>query len=288
MEWHVLRRSDDTTLDILAERYRLHPLHIEDCRHGDQTAKLEEGVGYSFVVLKPADLNGQGELSIGDFDIFIGPDFLITFEETESRSVRQVISRLQDQPPDTRSDQLFYRIFDAIVDSYRPVLDYFSEEIDSLQDQILLSPEPALLERIFDVKRALIHMRRVLTPSRDIVNHMQRANGTRSAAELSPYYRDVYDHLARNIDTVEMLRDLLNGSLDIYLSSVANRTNQVMKVLTVLSTVALPALIISSFYGMNFEHLPGLKSPYGVLYATGAVIGSSLLLLAGLRWVRWI
>ncbi len=288
MEWHVLRNDEIEGLEPLALRYNLHPLHLEDCRHGDQNPKLEENPAYTFIVLKSVYRKPDGDLDFGDLDIFLGPDFLITFEEHACPASRELIARLEAHSGSLSSGAIFYKIFDALADSYLPILDHYSEEIDTLEDAILANPEPTQLPLIFAIKRGLIEMRRILTPTRDLASHLQRSNQLNLAPDLLPYFRDIYDHLARNIDTVEMLRDLLNGSLDIYLSSVANRTNQVMKVLTILSTIALPALVISGFYGMNFDSLPGVKNPHGAAYAMLAVAGSSAALLAWLRWARWL
>ena len=288
MEWHALLNSEESALDPLGLRYNLHPLHLEDCRHGNQNAKIEETPAYSFIVLKSVYRSPDGTLDFGDLDIFLGPDFLITFEEHACPASRELIARLKSQSDSLSPGAVFYKIFDALVDSYIPLLDHYSEEIDALEDEIIADPEPDQLLRIFAIKRGLIEMRRILTPTRDLAGHLQRSNQINLPAELIPYFRDIYDHLARNIDTVEMLRDLLNGSLDIYLSSVANRTNQVMKVLTILSTIALPALVISGFYGMNFDSLPGVKNPHGAAYAMAAVAACSGALLVWLRWARWI
>jgi len=144
------------------------------------------------------------------------------------------------------------------------------------------------LQRIFSTKRGLIEMRRVLANTRDVAGHLQRITGGWVAADMWPFLRDVYDHLSRSLDMVETQRDLLNGSLDIYLSSVANRTNRVMKVLTVLGTVALPALVVTSFYGMNLKGLPGMDSPHGLVLALGAIVLSTIVLLAVLKKFDWL
>lgn len=288
MEWHALRNDEIEGLEPLALRYNLHPLHLEDCRHGDQSPKLEENPAYTFIVLKSVYRKADGDLDFGDLDIFLGPDFLITFEEHACPASRELIARLQAHSDSLSPGAIFYKIFDALTDSYVPILDHYSDEIDTLEDAILANPEPTQLPVMFAIKRGLIEMRRILTPTRDLASHLQRSNQLNLPPDLLPYFRDIYDHLARNIDTVEMLRDLLNGSLDIYLSSVANRTNQVMKVLTILSTVAIPALVISGFYGMNFDSLPGVKNPHGAAYAMVAVAASSAALLAWLRWARWL
>ena len=143
-----------------------------------------------------------------------------------------------------------------------------NEEIDGIEDDVLERPTPDLLQRIFTLKRTLIELRRRCSANtRDVAGHLQRTESDLIQRDMFPFLRDVYDHLARNLDLVEMQRDLLTGAMDIYLSSVANRTNQVMKVLTVLGTIALPSIVISGFFGMNTKDLPFLNSPHGTLVA---------------------
>ena len=153
---------------------------------------------------------------------------------------------------------------------------------------MLENPEPDdAAEDLLDLKRALIALRRVLGNTRDVAGHLQRSESPLIGRDMWPFLRDVYDHVARTLDLVETQRDVLNGALDIYLSSVANRTNQVMKVLTVLGTVALPALVISGIYGMNLKDLPWATHPHGFYFATGLMAAVTALLLVVLRILRW-
>ena len=287
MHWHEIRDPQSPELDRLAERYRLHPLHIEDCRHRNESAKVEESRGYLFAVLKVISLEKDGSVGESDLDIFLGRDFLITVEEEHCQPARQLLEQVRGAASGLRADQAFYRITDGVVDSYLPVLDHFSEVIDELEDQVLDRPTPETLGRIFETKRALIQLRRVLVNTRDVAGHLQRSESELIHREMWPFLRDIYDHVSRNLDLVEMQRDLLTGSLDIYLSSVANRTNQVMKVLTVLGTIALPALVISGMYGMNLKGLPWTDSPHGAAIVGGLMAATTAILLAVLRLMRW-
>lgn len=288
MEWHHIINPEDPELDRLAERYKLHPLHIEDCRHRDQRAKIEDGHGYLFTVLKPLRIQEDGELVAVDMDVFLGADFVITVEETDCPELRELIKRVRRTlPVEARADQVYYRVMDELVDSYFPLLDGLHETIDGIEDQALESPTPEVLQSIFRTKRTLVFLRGILANTRDLISQLQRMNGQWIAPELSPYFRDVFDHVARSLDTVEVMRDLLTGSLEVYLSSVANRTNQVMKVLTVLSTVALPALVISGFYGMNVKGLPGAESAHGMGIAVASMAGVTGVLLWMLRRFGW-
>jgi magnesium transporter len=289
MEWHKIFDPDSQELDRLAERYHLHPLHIEDCRHRNQNAKIEEDPGYIFTVMKGVRLDSDGELLTADLDIFFGSDFVITVVEDDCPEMRGLLDLVAKAcETSLRADQVYYRLIDHTVDVYLPVLDHFSEVIDTLEDQALETPTPQTLSEIFSAKRSLIVLRRVLVNTRDVASHLQRTESPYISREMWPFLRDVYDHVARNLDTVEMLRDLLTGALDVYLSSVANRTNQVMKVLTILGTVALPALVVSGVYGMNVKGLPGAESPYGLAIVFCVMVGATVLLLWALKRFRWL
>jgi magnesium transporter len=287
MTWYDIRDPQDPELDRLAALYQLHPLHTEDCRHRNQSAKIEEFNGYVFIVLKPMKLNPDGELDIDDLDIFFGPGFLITVQEDGGRTTGALIDHIRANWGSLRQDQLLYRIADGIVDSYLPCLDAFGDAIDELEDRVLDKPTPEALQKIFETKRGLVQLRRVLVNTRDVMGHLQRIESDLIGRDMWPFLRDVYDHVARNLDLVETQRDLLNGTLDIYLSSVANRTNQVMKVLTVLGTIALPAIIVSSIYGMNIEGLPWRTSPHAAIIIGAVMAAVTAVLLLVLRAFRW-
>lgn len=287
MEWHRITDPNDPGLDRLAERYHLHPLHIEDCRHRNEIAKIEEQETYLFAVLKPIEVAADHSVEASDLDVFLGKDFIITVEEGCPGRIREMLKSLQSQPGALRADQLFHKILDGVVDAYFPVLDHFDNAIDDLEDRVLQRVSPALLSRIFDTKRSLIQVRRVLVPTRDALARLQRNDQQLIHREMWLYFRDVYDHIARELDMVEMQRDLLTGALDIYLSSVANRTNQVMKVLTVLGTLALPPLVISGIYGMNIQGLPGVNSPHAFLSISLAIIATTAVLLGLLKYFKW-
>ncbi len=287
MNWHIVLDPADPELDRLAEQYHLHPLHVEDCRHRRQSAKIEDGEGYLFTVLKDVRLGDDGELETEDLDLFLGPDYLIAVIERDCPEIRELIAEVQKQNGAGRPDQAYYRILDRVVDAYLPVLDHFGEKADGLEDEALDKPSPETLATIFEAKRNLILLRRVLVNMRDVAGRLQRMESPLIARELWPFLRDVYDHVTRNLDTVDVLRDLMAGTLDVYLSSVANRTNQVMKVLTVLGTVALPAVVISGIYGMNVKGLPGAESPYGIAVVFILMCASTVGLIYLLKRFRW-
>jgi magnesium transporter len=289
VEWHDIRDPNDPLLDSLATRYGLHPLHIEDCRHRNQRAKIESLEDYLFVVLKPIECPNDGELSITDLDIFVGSNFVVTVQEGACSEITRLLDHLRASWGTwTRGDQLMYRIMDGVIDSYLPTLDRYSDLIDELEDAVLNDPTPEALQRIFHAKRGLIQLRRVLANTRDVAGQLQRAETDLISGDLWPFLRDIYDHVTRSLEIVETHRDLVNGALDIYLSSVSNRMNNVMKALTVVGTIALPALVITGMYGMNVHGLPFAQSPYAFAVVAGVVLGLMLVLLVVLRRMRWL
>ena len=294
MPWYQLNDANDPKLDALAKQYNLHPLHLEDTRNEDEGVKVDSGTAYTFAVFKPVrlipdpDNPGEEMPSFSPIDIFAGKDFLITISDPTCPSTEQALERARRDGDDEHPGKLLYLILDTIVDLYFPAIDHFDDRIDQLEDKVFDNPSPEILQSVFAIKRELIDLRRVLVNTRDASLHLQRDPGTIIDAEHQPYVRDTYDHVARLLDSVETQRDLLNNTLDIYLSSVSNRTNEVMKVLTVLGTIAIPVIAISGIYGMNLKGLPFQNSDYGAEWVGGMTILSTVLLLYALRKLKWL
>jgi magnesium transporter len=286
MKWHDIRDPQDPLLDQLAATYNLHQLHIEDCRNRNQAAKIELQNGYLFMVVKPVEMDSAYCIKITDLDVFLGPDWLITVEEEQCPSANRALEYARHAEGRDRGDQIFYRLLDSVVDSYQPIIDRVSDRIGEIEDRALSDPGPDMLQEIFDLKRVLICLRRVIANTRDVAGHLLRSEFPMVRPDLMPFLRDVYDHLIRNLDLIEVHRDLLNGATELYLSSVANRTNQVMKVLTVFGTIATPAIVITGVYGMNLQHLPFANSPHSWGIVLGMIGGSSALMLILLRKMR--
>lgn len=283
LAWFDIDDPASRELDELAQRYGLHELQIEDCRQRPQRPKAEEHDHYIFAVLK--HIHNEGELRFDDVDLFLGPDFLISVRKADQRVLDGVRARAEQEGAD-RLDRLFYMIVDQIVDGYQPVLDKFAEEISDIEDVVLDCPDPETLGRIFTLKRKLVDFRRVAGGMREVINSLARREKGVLGDDLDPYFRDVYDHVVRAVDMIETYRDLLSGALDIYLSAVANRTNEVMKVLTIWGTVALPLVIITGFFGMNLK-LPWSSDPHGTRYAVILMGVSTVAILAYFKKKRW-
>jgi magnesium transporter len=282
--WFDIADPQSPALDELARRYHYHELQVEDCRHRPQRAKTEDHEHYLFTVLKHLHINGT--LEFDDLDVFIGPDHMVTVRSGDCALIEKLRIRAE-QTSEKRVDRLFYMLLDLVVDEYSPELDRLAEEISDIESEVLERPDPDVLARILALKRKLIEFRRIAGGMREVVNSLIRREHGLLSDDLDPYLRDVYDHLVRTVEFIETYRDLLTGSLDIYLSAVANRTNEVMKVLTVYGTIALPLVVITGFFGMNL-HLPWMNHPHGTLYAVGLMVVSTLAVLLYFRVKRWI
>ena len=293
MPWYQLNDANDPKLDALAKQYSLHALHLEDARSEGESVKVDSGPNYTFAIFKPVrlipdpDNPGEEMPSFSPVEIFAGKDFLITISDPACSTTEQALARARRDGDDEHPGKLVSLILDTIVDLYFPAIDHFDDRIDQLEDQVFDNPSPEILQSIFAIKRELIDLRRVLVNTRDASLHLQRDPNTIIDNDQQPFVRDTYDHVARLLDSVETQRDLLNNTLDIYLSSVANRTNEVMKVLTVLGTIALPALAISGIYGMNLKGLPFEDSPYGAEWVALITVIATVILLYVLRKLKW-
>lgn len=286
--WFHVEDTKGPALDALAAHFGLHELAIEDCRHIGQRAKVEEYEGHVFIVANAIHFD-KDKLGcwLGEVDFFVGKDFLISIREGPSRTFAATLPKFKADAKLAHPGRLLMAMLDFMVDQYLPVLDTIEDKIEELEEQVLRDPSPQLLARIFDLRRALIDYRRAAMSMREVLNHLLYRTEPWYRSQQA-YFRNVYDHVVRALDFVETYRDILNGVLDVHLSATANRTNDVMKVLTVFATLATPMLLITSFYGMNFDYLPLLHSPRGALVATAGMLLISVAMLAYFRHKRWI
>jgi magnesium transporter len=296
MAWYELSSADDAKLDELARRFELHSLHIEDARSPDERIKVEQTPGYTFAVFKPIRVTSNGsdakQVSFCTIDIFAGSHdgepFFITIADPVCPATADALARARADGSDDNPARLLYLVLDTIVDSYFPAIDQYDDCLDEIENRVVAEPEPETLQRVFALKRELIDLRRILVATRDAALHLEHDQGSIIDSAHQPFLRDVYDHIVRQLDSVETQRDLLNNALDIYLSSVSNRTNEVMKVLTLLGTIVTPAIAISGIYGMNLKGLPFEDSPHAALYISGLIVGTTVALLAWLRSRKWM
>jgi magnesium transporter len=273
------------TLKKIGENFNLHSLVVEDIVNTTQRPKLEDYEGYLFVTLKMLSYNRESRrVDAEHVSIICGNGYVLSFLEDEGdlfEPVRQRIAAGKGSIRKLGADYLMYALLDAVIDGYFAVLEELGEEIDDLEDEVVAHPTVGTLRDIHRLKRELIALRRSVWPMREVVNSLLRDESPIVTRGVRMFLRDLYDHTIQVIDTVETLRDIMASALDVYLSSVSNRLNQVMKVLTVVSTIFIPITFVVGVYGMNFHYMPELEWRYGypAVWAFILVLSAVLLLL---------
>lgn len=258
--------GDVEMLRSLADHFGLHPLALEDVLRTVQRPKIEEYANHVFVVLQMPFCDGPLDVRLEQISLFLGSDFLITIQEDASRDVFEPVRvRLRSGRGFARSrghDYLAYALVDVAVDQFFPVLEPLGEAIETLEDELLQAPSKRSVFKLHELKRALLLLRRNAWPTRDLVSALNRDDFNMITRETRIFLRDCYDHAVQIMDMIEGYRDLSTSMMDIYLSSLAMRTNEIMRVLTLVSTIFIPLTFIAGIYGMNFEGMPELKMPY--------------------------
>lgn len=250
----VVGLHDIAMLERLGEHYGLHPLALEDVLNTGQRPKTEEFDGQQFIVLRQV-LPGQ-PLTFEQLSIFLGDGYVITFQEVPGDVFEPVRERLRGGKGKIRrlgADYLAYALVDALVDQFFPLLEEYGERIEDIEEEVVEHPTHETLGRIHQIKKELLELRRAAWPLREVINALERLEVGRMGAETKVYLRDCYDHTIQILDMLETYRDLASGMLDVYLSSVSNRMNEVMKVLTGMASIFIPLTFIVGLYGMNFD-----------------------------------
>jgi magnesium transporter len=291
VRWIDLEGQDEPALALLRERFEFHPLALEDCAHFDQRPKLEEYRDYLFIVVHGFRSQGSMEtLEPLELHAFLGPDYLITVHAEPLPEIEHVWKRAAADGALVRrgADFLYYLVVDEIVDGNFLLLDQISETLDAIEEEVLSRHERAHLSRIFALKRTLVEMRRVLSPQRDVFAILAKRGHACIGERTSLYFRDVYDHLVRIYEAIDTGRDLLGNALDAHLSMVAQRTNDVMRKLTLMSAVFLPLTFVTGFFGQNFAHLPFANDylMYSMLVACVVIPGAMVVWFYRSRWLE--
>ena len=298
--WVDMEKPDDEEISLLDEVFGFHPLAIEDTIQYSQRPKIESynhvgdalQQGYFYMVIHGPDQETlKDRLRTKELDIFVSERYLVTIHDEPMRPVTDVRNRAATDPRivlDPGIDLLLHNILDHIVDNYRPILDYLEVELDDLEEEALTNPTPNLLTRIAGKKRELLNFRRIVGPQRDVLAQLTRGEVPFIRESTRIYLRDVLDHLIRTVEMIELYRDLVLGARDIYLSSINNNLNQIMKTLTIISVIALPLTVITSFFGMNFDHIPGLHSAASFWIAVSFMVTMVIVMLGIFRWRKWL
>ncbi len=275
--------------EVMAEigrRFNLHPLVLEDILNTDQRPKLDEYGDYLFVVARFFEYDDKTmNVSSEQVSIVIGRNFVLTFQEKPTGSFNPVRDRLrQDRGPIRHSgaDYLAYALLDGIVDRYFAVLEGLGERVEELEEELMSKPSTRVLGILHHLRREATILRRAVWPLREVINGLTRSNDFFSP-EVQPYLRDIYDHTVHVIESLETIRDLIAGLLEIYLSTVSNRVNREVRVLTVIAVIFMPSSLLAGIFGMNFKLMPLLDNPNGFFL----IIGLMVTVAATLAFAFW-
>ena len=270
----------------------IHPLVLEDILNTEQRPKTEDFGSYLFIVLKMLRTRTGAAITTEQISLILGDNFVISFQEGfEGDVFNPIRERIRGGKGRIRSlgaDYLAYSLIDAVVDDYFVALEKIGEEIEELETEVVANPTRETQRRIHRLKRTMIFLRKAVWPLREVISGLERRDSALIREGTIVYFRDVYDHTVQAIDTIETFRDILSGMLDIYLSSLSNRTNEVMKVLTIIATLFMPLTFIAGLYGMNFRHMPELEWPWGypaVLLLMLAVSAGMLIFFRRRKWL---
>lgn len=290
--WINVEGLQPDTIKQLGDCFGMHPLVLEDILTTDQRPKMEDYDNYIYMVLKMIYYKSENdEVTAEQVSLILGQNFVISFQETVGDVFDQIRDRIRGDKGRVRkmgADYLAYCLIDAIVDNYFTILEKLSEKIESLEEKLLADPTPATSRKIHRLKREMIFLRRSIWPMRELINGLLRGESKLVTGPTKIYLRDVYDHTIQIIDTMETMRDMVSGMLDVYLSSVSNRLNEVMKVLTIIATIFIPLTFITGIYGMNFRYMPELEWPLGYPVTLLAMVFLFLLMVLFFRRKRWL
>ncbi len=278
--------TEAESLAILRDLFHFHPLSIDDALNPDfQTPKVDDFGAYLFIIMHAVAMNTTlAELNTVEVNFYLGANYLVTlYHEAEMDSLAAVWKRIErdERLIQNGSDFLTYGIIDEVVDDYAPFIDQLDEQLGELEDQVMATPEKHQMARLLVVKHALIFLRRVISPQREVMNRLSRDEFPMIDNQSRIYFRDIYDHLVRYQDNIESLRDIVSSALDIYLNSTSLRLNEIMKALTIVSTIFLPLSFFAGVYGMNFNRqVPAYDWTWGIEFFWGICLAVT----AGMLW----
>jgi magnesium transporter len=276
----------------LGEALQLHPLVMEDILNVEQRAKMEDYDKYVYIVLKMFHLKNENQEIVPEqVSIILAKNYVVTFQEgIEGDTFHEIRSRIRTSKgiiTKMTSDYLVYTLIDSIIDSYFSILEMLGEKVENLEVELINNPTKNTLTKIYSLKREMLYLRKTVWPLREAISRLERGESELITKNTHLYLRDVYDHTINVLDTLETYRDMLTGMLDIYLSSISNRLNEVMKVLTIITTIFIPLSVIAGIYGMNFRFMPELEWKYGYPVVLTAMFVIAVIMLIYFKRKKW-
>lgn len=268
VKWlEITSLADLDLINDIANKFNLHPLVVEDILDLDHMSKLQDYNEYLYLIIDGMVMDENKKIKIEQYSFILFKNLIISFQQSETKVFDSIITRIKEGSNIRKNgaDDLLYALVDAIVDDYFEVVEEIGEYIDEVEDQVLLNPKKESLQEIYRIKRDLIYIRKALWPMRNAISGISKNDYDLIDEKTLYYFRDVYDHVIQLIDIIETYRDICSGMLDTYLSSISNKTNEIMKVLTIFSSIFIPLTFLAGVYGMNFKYLPELNWKYGYL-----------------------
>ncbi len=287
-------------VDLLRElgvHFHIHPLALEDVLNTTQRPKVERFEDHYFIVSEMIYKESPTRIAVEQLSLFLGDNYVLTLQEESGHDVfDHVRNRLRSgrgYAPQMKADYLAYALLDATVDHFYPVLEELGDSIEEIEDELLDKPTRASLRKLYEAKRLLLQLRRAIWPQREIFNTLIRDDTGLVCKETQVFLRDCYDHTTQIMDILESFRDLAAGMMDVYLSSLGFRTNEIIRVLTVISSVFIPLTFIAGVYGMNFDtkypwNMPELEWPFGYLFCLALMLAVAIGMLAFFRRKHWL
>jgi len=283
---------DVEIMEKIGEYVGLHTLLLEDIMNTDQRPKIEDFGDCIFIILKMLYYNEKkNEIEIEQVSLILGLNFVISFQEREGdvfNSIRERIRRGKGKIRKSGADYLVYTLIDAIVDNYFVILEGTGEKIEEMEEKLIANPTPNILQGIHNLKRDMVFLRKSVWPLREVISGLERTESSLIKESTGIYLRDVYDHSIQVIDTIETFRDMISGMLDIYLSSISNKMNEVMKLLTIIATIFIPLTFIAGVYGMNFVYIPELQLHWGYFAVLFIMAVVSIIMIIYFRKKKWL
>ncbi len=283
---------NEKIIDEIGAHYGIHPLVLEDIANTTLRPKIEEYDNYLFIIIKIIYFSNEThEFEIDQLSLIIWNDYVISFQEADNNVFKWIVERISNKKGKICrlwSDYLMYAIIDAVVDQYFFAIEQVSEKMEELEDELMLSADKKLLNKIYSIKKEIVYLKKSIWPLREVISYIQHSENKIIKKNTSIFIRDVYNHTIQVIETVETFRDLTSWMLELYLSSVSNKMNEIMKVLTIFSAIFIPLTFLAWVYGMNFQYMPELSMKWTYPAWWGFCIFLTILMLVAFKKKKWL
>jgi len=284
--------SNTSEIEKLGKYYKLHPLIIEDIVNTNQRPKIDEYQDYLFIVAKMLYHKENGVLEHEHISIVIGKDYVLTFQEADGDVFDAIRERLTNDKGRLRNngpDYLVFAILDSIIDNYFVVIEEISDKIETLEEQLFIAqPNDDITFEIQELKRTVLRIRRAVSPLREVISRLEKTDSTLIQVKTLNYIRDLYDHIIQVVENIEIYREMTWGLMDMYMTTISNKMNEVMKVLTIMASIFIPLTFMAGIYGMNFEYMPELQWKYSYFVLWGLMILVFLGMIIYFKRKKWL